>query len=76
MLSDYEKWKVAFELLSSGKYGMRILAFSTEMDKSDPSILITQLQLTERGKPLDTKMIESITTILDEIGLGRRYEIA
>lgn len=75
MLSDYEKWKFAFELLSSSQHGVKILGYTTEMDKTNPSILITQIRLGDQDKLLFGKSTEPINKILDRIGLHKRYEI-
>lgn len=75
MLSDYEKWKAAFELLSSGLNGIKVIGYSTEMDKSNPGILITQIRLGNQDERGSMKSLEPIIKIFDEAGLQRRYEI-
>lgn len=75
MLSDYEKWKAAFELLSSGLNGIKVIGYSTEMDKSNPGILITQIRLGNQEERGSMKSLEPIIKIFDEAGLQRRYEI-
>lgn len=75
MLSDYEKWKAAFELLSSGLNGIKVIGYSTEMDKSNPGILITQIRLGNQEERGSMKSLEPVIKIFDEAGLQRRYEI-
>ena len=74
-LTDYEKWKLAINEMITRNPDLRITGYKTEMDKSNPQILNTQINLRGQENDLVFSRTESIQKIFDANGLHHKYEI-
>ena len=75
MLADYERLKSAFNESVMHCPDFKIIGYKTEMEKSNPNILTTQISLTDPTENRGIYKAESIKRILDASGLCHRYEI-
>jgi len=75
MLADYERWKSAFNELIMHCPDFKIVGYKTEMERSNPKILTTQISLTDPEDDHILYKAESIKKILDSSGLSHGYEI-
>jgi|GEM_PF-7088102 len=75
MLTDYEKWKLAINEMIARNPDLRITSYKTEMDRSNPKILNTQINLRSQENDQVLSRAESIQKIFDANGLNHKYEI-
>jgi hypothetical protein len=75
MLTDYEKWKLAINEMIARNPDLKITGYKTEMDRTNPKILTTKINLRGQGNDLAVSKTESIQKIFDANGLHHKYEI-
>jgi hypothetical protein len=75
MLTDYEKWKLAINEMITRNPDLKITGYKTEMDRTNPKILTTKINLRGQENDLTVSKTESIQKIFDANGLHHKYEI-